>query len=66
MFVCLCNGITERGVRAAIAAGARTPEAIYAFHGVQPQCWACEPEFAQAVDAYVRDLGTDELAGHPT
>lgn len=41
MYVCLCNGITERDAERAAAAGARKPAHVYAKLGVRPQCGRC-------------------------
>ncbi|NBX74447.1 MAG: hypothetical protein EBQ89_09160 [Alphaproteobacteria bacterium] len=44
MYVCNCNGLREHCVRQAIAAGAETPQQIYAHHGCQAQCGQCQPD----------------------
>ena len=41
MYVCNCNGIREREVRAAIAAGAQRPAEIFKACGAQAQCARC-------------------------
>lgn len=41
MYVCNCNGIREREVRAAIDAGARKPAQIFAANKCQAQCARC-------------------------
>lgn len=41
MYVCNCNGIREREVRAAIDAGAVRPSQIFKACGTQPQCARC-------------------------
>jgi bacterioferritin-associated ferredoxin len=41
MYVCNCNGIREREVRAAIAAGARKPADVFKAQDTQPQCARC-------------------------
>ena len=41
MYVCNCNGIREREVRAAIAAGARRPADIFRSKACQPKCAKC-------------------------
>ena len=41
MYVCNCNGIREREVRAAIAAGAGRPAQIFKACGAQAQCARC-------------------------
>ena len=52
MIVCICNRITEKEVRAAARAGAKTPEAAYACMGCEVQCGCCL-DFAQDV---IRDV----------
>ena len=41
MYVCNCNGIREREVRAAIAAGASRPAQVFKAKGCQPKCAKC-------------------------
>ncbi|MES1200666.1 MAG: (2Fe-2S)-binding protein [Pseudomonadota bacterium] len=47
MYVCNCNGVTEREVEEAIAAGARRPKEVLAHHGCEPCCGRCLPEIAE-------------------
>ena len=41
MYVCNCNGIREREVRAAIAAGARRPVDVFKSRACTPKCAKC-------------------------
>ena len=41
MIVCVCNRLTEKDVRAAARAGARTPESAYASLDCEVQCGCC-------------------------
>ncbi|MDP1617242.1 bacterioferritin-associated ferredoxin [Phenylobacterium sp.] len=41
MYVCNCNGIREREVRAAVAAGASRPSEIFKAYDAKPQCARC-------------------------
>ncbi|MDP3661224.1 bacterioferritin-associated ferredoxin [Phenylobacterium sp.] len=41
MYVCNCNGIREREIRAAIASGALRPAEIFRACGQTPQCARC-------------------------
>jgi bacterioferritin-associated ferredoxin len=41
MYVCLCNGITERAVRAAADAGARDLADLRAMTGCASTCGSC-------------------------
>ncbi len=50
MYVCNCNGIREREVRAAIAGGAERPAQIFKACGAQPQCARCVCDMRQMLD----------------
>lgn len=50
MYVCNCNGIKEREVRAAIAAGASRPAQIFKACDAQVQCARCVCEMRQLLD----------------
>lgn len=41
MYVCLCQGITDKQIRAAVASGATTLEAVRHTLGVASQCGQC-------------------------
>jgi bacterioferritin-associated ferredoxin len=41
MYVCLCQGITDKEIRAAVASGATTLEAVRHTLGVASQCGQC-------------------------
>ena len=41
MYVCNCNGLRERDVRAAIEAGATRPAEVFKRHETAPQCAKC-------------------------
>lgn len=41
MYVCLCNGFTNRCVDRAIESGARTVGQVYENVGCRPQCGTC-------------------------
>ena len=41
MYVCLCNGFTDRDVKSAIADGAQCVANIYDSLGAPPQCAKC-------------------------
>ena len=49
MYVCNCNGIRERDVHAAIAAGASRPAEIYRACDCQMQCGRCAAEMRRMV-----------------
>ncbi|MFC3079173.1 bacterioferritin-associated ferredoxin [Phenylobacterium terrae] len=50
MYVCNCNGIRERQVRAAIQAGARRPAEIFKACDSKPQCARCVCDMRQMLD----------------
>ena len=41
MYVCLCNGITDREIRSAVAQGARSLADLQASLGVATACGRC-------------------------
>ena len=49
MYVCNCNGIREREVRAAISAGATRPAQIFKACDAQAQCARCVCEMRQMI-----------------
>jgi bacterioferritin-associated ferredoxin len=50
MYVCNCNGIREREVRAAIDAGATRPAQIFKACESRPQCARCVCDMARMLD----------------
>jgi bacterioferritin-associated ferredoxin len=50
LYVCNCNGIRERQVRAAIQAGARRPAEIFKACDSKPQCARCVCDMRQLLD----------------
>ena len=46
MYVCNCNGLTERHVKAAVESGARKWTDVHAHHGCEPQCGSCGVDIA--------------------
>ena len=47
MYVCICNAINDKSVRAAIERGARTPDDIMLACDARFQCGACRPEMEE-------------------
>ena len=47
MYVCLCNGITDRDFRANVEGEDRTVSAVYPSLGVKPKCGKCVPFVSQ-------------------
>lgn len=56
VYVCNCNGIRERDVRAAIEAGARRPAEIFRSCDAAPQCARCVCDMRQMLDAQAEAL----------
>ena len=50
MYVCNCNGIREREVRAAIAAGAQRPVEVFKARGCRPHCAKCVCDMREMID----------------
>lgn len=50
MYVCNCNGIRERDVRAAIAAGASRPAQIFKACDAAAQCARCVCDMRKMLD----------------
>ena len=50
MYVCNCNGIRERDVRAAIEGGASRPADIFRACESRPQCARCVCEMRKMLD----------------
>jgi bacterioferritin-associated ferredoxin len=50
VYVCNCNGIRERQVRAAIEAGATRPAEVFRAHGCKVQCARCVCEMREMID----------------
>lgn len=56
MYVCLCHGLNDRHVRAAIdEGGAGSAAQVYQHYECKPQCGKCVP--------YVRDMVRDAKMG---
>lgn len=53
MIICICRRINENGVREAIEAGARSPEAVQAHHGCEFNCGKCRCTIGEVIAATV-------------
>jgi len=51
MYVCNCNGIREREVRAAIESGASRPADVFRHCQTAPQCAKCVCEMREMIQA---------------
>ena len=56
MYVCNCNGIREREVRAAIDAGAKRPAEVFRACGAQAQCARCVCDMRQMIGEQAQAL----------
>jgi bacterioferritin-associated ferredoxin len=54
MYICLCNGFTDKQVRALAPSSACSAATVYRALGVQPKCGKCVP----MVRAIVREVET--------
>lgn len=54
MFICACEAVTDRAIRAAIENGASTPEEIGRACGAGSRCGGCWP----ALDELLREHGS--------
>ena len=49
MIICICRRINETGVREAVEAGARSPEAVQAHHGCSFNCGKCRCAMGEVI-----------------
>jgi bacterioferritin-associated ferredoxin len=56
LYVCNCNGIRERDVRAAIEGGAQRPAQVFRACGSRPQCARCVGEIKDMIDDQAQAL----------
>ncbi|MEL6413448.1 MAG: (2Fe-2S)-binding protein [Pseudomonadota bacterium] len=59
MIICMCRRINEKGVREAIDAGARSPEAVQAHHGSEFNCGKCRCAMGEMIADTVDSRGTE-------
>lgn len=52
MYVCNCNGISEKAMAQAIGAGAESPAGIFRACGSERACGRCVPEMNQALSEF--------------
>jgi bacterioferritin-associated ferredoxin len=62
MYICLCNGITDRALRAHAPDGECSVAQVYRALGCEPQCGKCLP-FARQVLRQAARTQTIELGG---
>ena len=56
MWVCHCKGVTDRQIRTAIEAGARTPVEIGTYCRAGTGCGGCLPEVCRLLDDTLTSL----------
>ena len=61
MIICICRRINDTGVREAVNAGARSPEAVQAFHGCSFNCGKCRCTIGEVI-AQTLDCDMPEMA----
>jgi len=59
MIICICRRINEEGVRDAVEAGARSPEAVQAHHGGQFNCGKCRCAMGEVISDTLDSRGTE-------
>ena len=64
MYVCVCNAITDKQIRAAAEGGTTDLWALQAELGVASGCGSCKEVAAEILAEYRRARGR-RLAGHP-
>jgi len=55
MYICNCNGITEKQVKAAVRKGVRHWHDVHTHYGFVPQCGKCQCDIVQ----YMSEHGAD-------
>ncbi|MEM7329307.1 MAG: (2Fe-2S)-binding protein [Pseudomonadota bacterium] len=59
MIICICRNINDKGVREAVEAGARSPEAVQAHHGCQFNCGQCRCAIGEVISETLESHGTE-------
>ena len=56
MYVCICHGLNDKKVKAALTNGAKTPASVFRHYECQVQCGKCVPTMREmAADHRVHD-----------
>ena len=63
MWVCHCKGVTDRQIRTAIEAGARTPVEIGTYCRAGTGCGGCLPEVCRLIDDHLTSLAYSAACG---
>jgi len=59
MIICICRRINDQGVRDAIDAGARSPEAVQAHHGCEFNCGKCRCAMGEMISETVDSMASE-------
>ena len=63
MYVCNCNGISERPVKKDLNSGANTWTKVHAHYGYSPSCGKCQIEIRKAIENHeVLDSSPESLS----
>jgi bacterioferritin-associated ferredoxin len=65
MYVCLCNGFTDREVRSIAAASRCSTAGLYRSLGVRPRCGKCVPMVREILGEPAQGSPDDGVAGAP-
>ncbi len=63
MYICNCNGITDKEVQTALKAGVARWDDVHAFYGCEPCCGQCQCEIAEAMVEHDRKADDTAPAG---
>jgi len=66
MYVCLCNGLTDRQVRGAAGTSGCTAAGVYRSLGVRPQCGKCLPLMREILRDHSKGSSSEPVASIPT
>lgn len=58
MYVCNCNGLRERDVRAAAESGIQKPSQVYGYNGCAAQCGKCVSDINAVLKSHQRTKAT--------
>ena len=61
VYVCLCNGLTDRHVRDAAHAGASRPSEVYQHCGCAAQCGTCSRNVRRMIDDVMTNVRATEM-----
>lgn len=59
MYVCICNGISDKEIRKAVAAGAGTLQELHDKLGVASQCGTCAEHAMSIIDDHTDQVFMD-------